>query len=270
MLSTAICRIAVTGLLTGVMAGTATAQTLEDALVKAYQGNPTLKSERARLRATDEGVPQALSGWRPTVQVSGSYGIARTNSSSTGSNKVGEVREPLTGSLTITQNLYRGGRTVAATEQAENNVKADRARLADTEQSVLLSVVTAYADVVRGQAEVELNTSNERVLNRQLEATGDRFRVGEVTRTDVSQAESRLARARADRIASEGSLTDARAAYENVVGRCANGIATGYAAYRAAGLARRGYRTGKTKQLCSRPGKVHRTRRAKCRAFGYR
>lgn len=222
MLSTAICRIAaaglVTGLLTGIMGGTVNAQTLEDALVKAYQGNPTLKSERARLRATDEGVPQALSGWRPTVEVSGSYGFARTNASSTGGEKVGEVREPITGSLTVTQNLYRGGRTLAATGLAENNVKADRARLADAEQTVLLSVVTAYADVVRGQAEVELNISNERVLQRQLEATGDRFRVGEVTRTDVSQAESRLARALADRISSEGSLTDARAAYANAVG----------------------------------------------------
>lgn len=218
MLSTAIWRIAATGLMAGLLAGTANAQTLEDALVKAYQGNPTLKSERARLRATNEGVPQALSGWRPTVEVSGSYGFARSNASSTGGRKVGEVREPLTGSLTISQSLYRGGRTAAATDQAENNVKADRARLADAEQTVLLSVVTAYADVVRDQAEIELNISNERVLQRQLEATGDRFRVGEVTRTDVSQAESRLARARADRIASEGSLTDARAAYENAVG----------------------------------------------------
>lgn len=218
MLSTAICRIAAPVLVAGLLTGNVNAQTLEDALVKAYQGNPTLKSERARLRATDEGVPQALSGWRPTVEVSGSYGFARSNASSTGSNKVGEVREPVTGSLTISQSLYRGGRTVAATDQAENNVKADRARLADAEQTVLLSVVTAYADVVRNQAEIELNISNERVLQRQLEATGDRFRVGEVTRTDVSQAESRLARARADRIAAEGSLTDARAAFENAVG----------------------------------------------------
>jgi outer membrane protein len=218
MYSTALFRIAVTGLGIALSAGSVNAQTLEDALVKAYQGNPTLKSERARLRATDEGVPQALSGWRPTVQVSGSYGVARSYGSSTGQSKVSEVRDPLTGALTITQNLYRGGRTLAATDQAENNVKADRARLADTEQSVLLSVVNAYADVVRDQAEVELNISNERVLERQLEATRDRFRVGEVTRTDVSQAESRLARALADRIASDGSLRDARAAYENAVG----------------------------------------------------
>lgn len=201
------------------LGGAAQAQSLEDTLVKAYQGNPTLKAERARLRATDEGVPQALSGWRPNVSVSGSYGIERSDSTTTGSvNKSADVTEPLTGSLTISQNLYRGGRTVAATEEAENTVKADRARLSSAEQTVLLSAVTAYADVVRDQAVLELNINNERLLQRQLEATGDRFRVGEVTRTDVSQAESRLSRARADRIAAEGSLTDGRAAYENAVG----------------------------------------------------
>lgn len=200
-------------------AGNAQAQSLEDTLVKAYQGNPTLKSERARLRASDEGVPQALSGWRPTVSVSGSYGVQRADSTVNGpANKTADVREPLTGSLTVSQNIYRGGRTIAATESAEHTVKADRARLSSAEQAVLLTAVTAYADVVRDQAVVELNINNERVLQRQLEATRDRFRVGEVTRTDVSQAESRLSRARADRIASEGSLTDSRAAYENVVG----------------------------------------------------
>ena len=218
MYSSGLGRIAITGLAIALSAGSAHAKTLEDALVKAYQSNPTLKSERARLRATDEGVPQALAGWRPTVQVNGSYGLARSYGSATGRNKVTSIRDPLTGALTITQNLYLGGRTLAATEQAESNVKADRARLADAEQTVLLSVVTAYADVVRDQAEVKLNISNERVLQRQLEATGDRFRVGEITRTDVSQAEARLARARADRIVSEGSLRNARAAYENVVG----------------------------------------------------
>ena len=215
---TAICKTATMGIVIGLMAGNANSQTLQDALTKAYLENPTLKSERARLRATDEGIPQALSGWRPTVEVSGNYGFARSNSSLTGRDKIGEVREPLVGSLTITQNLYRGGRIAAATDQAENFVKADRARLADTEQKLMLAVVTAYADVVRGQAEIELNTNNERVVQRQFEATGDRFRVGEVARTEVAQAESRLARARADRIASEGSLTDARAAYKNLVG----------------------------------------------------
>ncbi|MEE2661989.1 MAG: TolC family outer membrane protein [Pseudomonadota bacterium] len=198
----------------------AASQTLEETLVKAYQQNPKLKAERARLRATDEGVPQALSNWRPTVRVTGSAGVKRSDSTIRGpAAKEADVTKPLTGALTITQNLYRGGRTEAGVEEAENNVKADRARLSSTEQLVLLNAATAYADVVRDQAVLELNKNNERVLKRQLEATQDRFSVGEVTRTEVSQAESRLSRARADRIAAEGTLADARAAYQNSVGQ---------------------------------------------------
>ena len=97
MISTAFCRIAIAGFAIAFSSAGVNAQTLEDALVKAYQDNPSLKSERARLRATDEGVPQALSGWRPTVEVSGTYGVARTYGSSTGRDKVGDVREPMAG-----------------------------------------------------------------------------------------------------------------------------------------------------------------------------
>lgn len=198
--------------------GGAGAQSLEDTLVKAYQNNPSLKADRARLRATDETVPQAISSWRPTVSLSGAVGHEVNDTTSTSAPKSADVTDPRSATLSITQNLYRGGRTEAAIEQAERNVEADRARLGATEQTVLLSAATAFANVVRDQAVLDLNTNNERVLQRQLEATGDRFRVGEVTRTDVSQAESRLARARADRISAEGSLADSRASYENVVG----------------------------------------------------
>ena len=200
-------------------AGPVSAQTLEETLVRAYANNPTLRAERAALRATDEEVPQALSNWRPTISASGSAGWDVTDSTSSSSRpKSADVTYPVSASLSISQSLYRGGRTRAAIDGAENTVFAGRASLADTEQAVLLSAATAYADVVRDQAVLELNLNNERVLQRQLEATGDRFRVGEVTRTDVSQAESRLSRARADRISSEGSLIDSRASYENVVG----------------------------------------------------
>ncbi len=194
------------------------AETLQDALVKAYLNNPTLRAERAALRSTDEGVPQALSNWRPTVEVKGDVGIDRTNSTTTGSNKSADVTQPRSASLTVSQNIWRGGRTSAAIEGAENDVKAGRENLAVVEQTVLFDAVSAFADVVRDQAVLQLNNNNERVLQRQLEATRDRFRVGEVTRTDVSQAESRLSRAMADRIAAEGSLTNSRAAYENIVG----------------------------------------------------
>ncbi len=201
------------------MAGVAHGQTLEEALAIAYSNNPTLLSERASLRGTDEEVPQALANWRPTVELSSSVGAsAIRNNTGTGTTK-GQHREPKSLSLSISQSLYRGGRTVAATREALNTVKAERARLDSVEQTVLLDAATAFMNVVRDQAVLELNTNNEQVLKRQLEATTDRFRVGEITRTDVHQATARLARATADRIQSEGDLEASRAAFQNVVGQ---------------------------------------------------
>ena len=194
-------------------------QSLEEALAAAYVNNPTLLSERASLRGTDEQVPQALSNWRPTVEMSTSAGVSAVrNSTGTGTAK-GQHREPKSLSLSISQSLYRGGRTMAATREAINTVKAERARLDSVEQTVLLEAATAFMNVVRDQAVLELNINNEQVLKRQLEATSDRFRVGEITRTNVHQAEARLARATADRIQSEGDLEASRAAFHNVVGQ---------------------------------------------------
>jgi outer membrane protein len=198
--------------------GAAGAQTIEEALALAYQSNPTLNADRARLRATDENVPQALSNWRPTLEINGAYGTEYSHNMGNTTTPRSINRDPRSGTLSATQNLYRGGRTLAATSQAENLVLADRARLSSTEQSILQSAAAAYMNVVRDQAVVELNRNNERVIERQLEATRDRFRVGEVTRTDVAQAESRLSRATADRIAAEGALVQSRANFRNVVG----------------------------------------------------
>ena len=194
----------------------AAAQTLEEALVQTYQSNPTLSAARAQLRAVNERVPQALSNWRPSVEAQGSGGKAYDESTRPTRNDDG--RSPLSADLTVTQPLYRGGRTIAGTERAENEVRAQRARLEVTEQDVLLSAVTAYADVWRDQSVLALNVNNEQVLDRQLEATQDRFDVGELTRTDVAQSESRLSSATADRIGAEGNLTASRATFENVVG----------------------------------------------------
>ena len=123
--------------------------------------------------------------------------------------------------MTLTQSLYRGGRTLAATREAENTVHAERARLSETEQDVLLDAATAFMDVFRDEAVLKLNINNEQVLKRQFEATRDRFEVGEITRTDVHQAEARLAGAAADRIESEGNLEASRASYQNIVGMSA-------------------------------------------------
>jgi len=196
----------------------ASAQTLEEALAAAYNNNPALGAARAALRATDEQVPQALSGWRPTVSVNGSYGKSAIRSpSSTGTNK-GQHRDGRSVDITVEQPLYQGGRTGAATQRAENTVEAARARLASTEQSVMLDAITAFMNVVRDQAVLELRVNNEQVLRRQLQATEDRFQVGEVTRTDVYQAEARVAGATADRIQAEGDLEVSRAQYRNIVG----------------------------------------------------
>ena len=196
------------------MALPAGAETLLDALRAAYSNNPTLRAERAALRAADEGVPQALSDFRPTTQAAGSL-ARRTQDTSTG----GRTNlTPNTLSLTVSQSVYRGGRTVAATRQAENLVLSGRARLASVEQAVLGDAVAVYINVLRDQAVLQLDRNNELVLRRQLEATQDRFRVGEITRTDVAQAEARLARAASDRIQSEGNLISSRAAYKAVIG----------------------------------------------------
>ncbi len=204
----------------GLIPGVPLAQTLEEALVDAYALNPTLNAERARQRATDEQVPQALSGYRPTVSTSVQAGgrWLDSNEASVSGQQDDAVFTRSYGA-SIEQPLYSGGQTVAAVRGAENAVLSGRAQLESVEQTVLLNAATAYSDVYRDQAVVELNVRNEQRLARQLEATSDRFQVGEVTRTDVSQAEARLARAVAERISAEGNLARSRAVFRNVVGR---------------------------------------------------
>lgn len=195
----------------------AKAQTLEDALVQTYLENPFLVSERAALRATDEQVPQALSNWRPTVEVGGSYGVRQIDSEVNGiSNDT--TNNPRNLDLSVVQPLFRGFRTVAETSRARNRVAAARASLLSTEQDILLQAITAYTDVVQAQVVVQLRENNVGVLQRQLEATNDRFRVGELTRTDVAQAESRLSQARAELTRAQGDLESAKARYRNVIG----------------------------------------------------
>ncbi len=201
-----------------VMAVEARSETLAEALAAVYLNNPTLLGERASLRSTDEQVPRALSGWRPTVRVTAEVGKADIDSEIS-FQTADEVRTPATVALTLTQPLFRGGLTVAETRNAENLVLADRALLVETEQNVLLDVVSAYMDVLRDQEVLNLAINNEQRLRRQLQAARDRFEVGEVTRTDVSQAEARLAQARATRVQAEGTLQISRANYRRVVGK---------------------------------------------------
>jgi outer membrane protein len=196
----------------------ASAQTLTEALAYAYNNNPQLLAQRALLRSTDENVPQALSNWRPTVTFTGQAGIERGAFASGRAPTAYSTFEPRSLDLRIVQPVYRGGRTEAQTRQATNLVQSARAQTLAVETTVFQAVVQAFFDVYRDQTLVEVNRSNEAVLKRQLDATRERFRVGEVTRTDVAQAESALAQATANRIAAEGQLEVSRANYTRAVG----------------------------------------------------
>lgn len=194
-------------------AAPADAENLAGAIAKAYETNPSLISARAALRAQDESVPQARAGMRPTV--TGSASVSQTFSSTEGAQR---QDQPLNLGVRATQTLFDGGRTFHAVEGAEKDVAADRARLIDTEQSVILAVITAYSNVRRDVQFVRLAEANVRLIAEQLRAAQDRFEVGEVTRTDVSQAEARLAQSRSNLAANEGALARSRQAYRRVVG----------------------------------------------------
>lgn len=201
------------------------AQSLESALIQAYQNNPTLNSQRAAVRAADEGVPQALAGYRPRVTLSGTAGeqyvdsLAKVPSSTTSpyatlSGNTGTFSYGITG----TQTLYNGFQTANRTRQAESTVSAARETLRTSEQTVLLSAATAYMSLLRDQAILDLQRRNVEVLGEQLRQTRDRFNVGEVTRTDVAQSESRLAAGRSQVLLAEANYKTSTATYRQVIG----------------------------------------------------
>jgi outer membrane protein len=202
----------------------AAADDLNTALGQTYLANPTLDSARAQLRSTDEGVPQALSGWRPTATAQASAGAAWTHNGTKalpGQTITDRNQQfyPRTYSLTVTQPVFNGFGTVSGTEAAENRVRSGRAQLLDAEQQVLFQAVQAYMSVVTNASILELNRNNVKVLEAQLQATEDRFEAGEVTKTDVAQAQSSLQGAIASQTAAEGDLTASKAVYRQVVGQ---------------------------------------------------
>ena len=200
------------------------ADTLEGALVEAYQNNLSLNSQRASVRATDEGVPQALAGYRPKVTITGSIGEQYWDTT-TRSATLGQTYQQLSGNLapstygaTVTQTLYNGLQTSNRTRQAESQVQAARETLRTIEQTVLLNAVTAYMNLLRDGAILDLQRRNVEVLQEQLRQTRDRFNVGEVTRTDVAQSESRLAAGRSQVLSAEATYKASVATYRQVIG----------------------------------------------------
>ena len=203
----------------------ARADSLESALVQTYLNNPTLNSQRASVHATDENVPQALSGYRPKISITASGGeqslsgtskVTSTNPSTYST--ISGYNSPFSAGVSATQTLFNGFQTANRTRQAEAQVLAARETLRVTEQSVLLDGVTAYMNLLRDTAIVGLQKSNVEVLQEQLRQTRDRFNVGEVTRTDVAQSESSLASGRSQLLTAEANYNSSGAVYRKVVG----------------------------------------------------
>ena len=201
----------------GCIASAAHAETLHDALRAAYRSNPQLAAERARLRATDEDVARAWSGYRPSISTSADVTLKdvrrrpRLNPS---------TRSASRGySVSVGQALYRGQRTLGQVREAEANVLAGRETLRQTEQTILLEAVTAYMGVIRDMAVVRLNQANVRVLSKQLRANKLRFEKGTITGTDVHQSRSRKAGAEGDLASARSTLDASRSEYRRVVGQ---------------------------------------------------
>ena len=193
----------------------------ESALGQAYRNNPTLNAQRAALRATDETVPQALSNYRPRVQGSFDSGYQHFESISTtggGFTQTNTNISPRGGNIGLVQPLFNGQRSGNLTRQAEASVLAGRETLRNTEQATLLDAATSYMNVLRDTAILDLQRRNVQVLQEQLKQTRDRFNVGEVTRTDVAQSESRLAAAQSQVLSAEANLKTSQAIYRRVIG----------------------------------------------------
>ena len=204
----------------------ALADTIEAALVRAYQNNPQLNAQRAQVRSIDENVPQALSGYRPRVAVTASAGYQYTDTNTTaGGSSTAIVRTEIHGAnaprsagLTVSQTLFNGQQTANRTRAAESQVSGSREALRVLEQTVLLSAATIYMDYLRDSAIVEVQKSNVRVLEQTLKQTRDRFNVGEVTRTDVAQSEAQLAAGKTQLLTAEANLVTTRANFRRIIG----------------------------------------------------
>ena len=196
--------------------GSVSAETLAEALASAYTNNSDLNAARAQVRAADEGVPQALSKWRPTITSSIDYSTQTGRSQ--GFNDWIAANNPRGVSLTIEQPLFVGMRTKNGVKMAHTAVLAAREQLKSSEATVLLDAVQAFMSVVRAQVVLNLTAQNIEFLKEQVQSANDRLSVGEGTKTDVAQANSRLATGQSDYDGAVADLNSAIAVYEQVIG----------------------------------------------------
>jgi len=196
----------------------ASAEALPEALVKAYQTNPQLNAERARQRATDENVPQALAGYRPQIVASLSAGLQAVRNLLPDNTIQTSSLKPWTIGVTVSQTLFNGFRTANSVRVAELQVQSGREALRNVGQGVLLDAVTAYTNVLANQSLVEAQRSNVAFLRETLSITQRRLNAGDVTPTDTAQAEARLSRGLADQNTAEVALAVSQATYSQVIG----------------------------------------------------
>jgi outer membrane protein len=228
------------------MVGGVRAETIDGALVRAYQNNPQLNAQRAQVRSTDEQVPQALSGYRPKISVTASAAAQYIDSLTTTpaiklqnvypqslaqNGKTALGLAGFDGSRSVggqlTQTFFNGFVTANTTRKAESTVSAAREGLRVLEQTILLNAATIYMDYLRDSAIVEVNRSNVRVLEQTLKQTQDRFNVGEVTRTDVAQSEAQLAAGQTQLQTAISNLTTTAGNYRRIIGVEPVGLAPG-------------------------------------------
>lgn len=203
----------VTGVVFG-EAARAEVLTLNDALSVAYETNPQLNAERSALQASDEDVTRARAGLRPKVNATGYYGRSdvRTNGTS-------GISVPMVGEVGVTMDVFRGGQTFAEIERAKAADRAERGRLLGTEQNVMVAAATAYMDVVRDTKRVKISQSHVDLLRQTYDNVGKMFAAGDITKTDLQQAEARLAQAKLALYQSQAALDASRARFEHVIGR---------------------------------------------------
>ena len=208
-------------LLVQMAASPARADTMEAALLRAYKNNPQLNAQRASVRATDENLPQALSGYRPKVAITASGGGQFTNQlveTSAGKKIQAGSQGPHAAGITVIQTLFNGDQTDNKTRAAESQVLGAREGLRLMEQSVLLAAATIYMDYLRDAAILEVQRSNTRVLEETLRQTRKRYSAGLVTPTDVAQSEAQLAAGRSQELSAEATLTTTRANFRRIIG----------------------------------------------------
>jgi len=222
-----LARLPIWAVTVAVVAGMGTADrsaadTLLGALSQAYQVNPQLNAQRAILRQADEAVPQALSGYRPSVKANAGVGKQITSQDTiVGPGLIQNNVWPTTPSsvgISVRQTVFNGFQTANQTRAAESNVFVARETLRVIEQTVLLDAATVYLDVVRDAAILDVQRSNVRMLGEILEQTRARFKLQEVTRTDIAQAEAQLAAGQSQMLGADSNLTTSKAAYRRVIG----------------------------------------------------